>query len=60
MELGVSNFDKVKGLYNSVVFYMLVPRYLLFPQLFKERYLTVAIHLLCCFAGNEPVRFLVC
>lgn len=52
IETSFSNFHIIKGLYTSMVFIFLVPRCLLFPHLFKERYLTTALYLLLCFAGN--------
>ncbi|AMR80942.1 hypothetical protein [Cupriavidus nantongensis] len=52
MDFGMADHERLLALYNGLVFFYLVPRYLLFPSLYGERYLRTAILLSAVLAAN--------
>lgn len=52
MDLGMTGYERLQALCNGLVFFYLVPRYLLFPSLYAERYLRTAMILGAALAAN--------
>ena len=52
MELGISDYQKIKSAYLCFVYFALVPRLLVFPGIFGQRYLRTAAALCALYAVN--------
>ncbi|MDQ0140868.1 hypothetical protein [Cupriavidus necator] len=55
----MTDFERLQALCNGLVFFYLVPRYLLFPSLYGERYLRTAMMLCAALAANYLVLWQV-
>lgn len=55
MDFGMTDHERLQALYNGLVFFYLVPRYLVFPSLYGERYLRTAMMLCAVLAANYLV-----
>ncbi|NOV22857.1 hypothetical protein E5S69_04810 [Cupriavidus necator] len=52
MEYGITDYEKLKAVYSCFVFFYFVPRLLVFPFVYGERYLWTLISLCAVFAAN--------
>lgn len=52
MDYGITDHEKLKAAYSCFVFFYFVPRLLLFPSVYGERYLLTVFTLCAVFAAN--------
>lgn len=52
MDLGITHLEKLKALYTCFVFFYFVPRLVVFPLIYGERYRWTAFTLCITFAAN--------
>ncbi|UIF91754.1 hypothetical protein KAF44_33930 [Cupriavidus necator] len=55
MEYGITDYEKLKAIYSCFVFFYFVPRLVVFPLVYGERYLRTVITLCAVFAANYLV-----